>query len=64
LQSRNILVTAACQETKNFIKQAEGWIKAIAGRTRVKRQWFSVMAYAVVTNRIKTGNQEKAVAKP
>jgi hypothetical protein len=46
-----------------LIEQEEGWTKVIAGQTKVKGCQFMVKAHAVQTSRIKTSNQENAIAK-
>jgi hypothetical protein len=63
LQSGDIIVTADSHEKKNLIEQEEGWIKVIAGRTKVKGRLFMVMVHSVRTNRVKRANQEKAIAE-
>jgi hypothetical protein len=63
LESREILTTADSHKTKNLIEQEEGWTKVIAEKTKGKGQSITVMVHAVRTNRIKTPNQEQAIAK-
>jgi hypothetical protein len=56
LQSRNTLLIADRQETKNLMEEEDGWKKVITGSTKVRGGQFTVMAHAVQTNRTSTSN--------
>ncbi len=63
LRSGDILITADSHETKSLIELENRGTKVIAGKTKVKRRQFTVMAHANRTYGIKTANQEKALTE-
>ncbi len=63
LDSDDIVITADSYATTNLMEYEKGWTKVTAGKTKVKGQRFRVMVHAVRTNRIKTANQEMALAE-
>jgi hypothetical protein len=56
LDSGNVMITAEGHKTKNLIEHEEEWTRVIAGKAKVRGQWFRVMVDNVRTSKIKTAN--------